>query len=139
MALPLTIGPNAHVLALGILSIALAAKHYVADFVLQTEWIARGKERADGWGLPLLVHAGEHAVGTLLIVSLVQLDLWWLALADFVVHGAVDRGKALLSLRLRLPVSNPRFWWLLGFDQFLHHVTNTVLATLTVILSTPQP
>ena len=112
----------------------MIVKHYIADFVLQTDWMARGKERARGWFGPLLVHAGLHGLGTLLIVLVARPDLWWLAPADFAVHAVIDRAKALASLRLRWPVSDPRFWWLMGFDQLLHQVTNIVVGTLIVVL-----
>ena len=121
-------------LALGFLSLAFAAKHYLADFVLQTDWMARGKERAQGWGRPLAVHAGLHGLGTLLIVLLAKPEFWWLSPADFAVHAGIDRAKAMASLRLRWPISDPRFWWLLGFDQFLHQVTNVAVATLIVVV-----
>jgi hypothetical protein len=134
MALELTSGPNSPALALGVLSVALAAKHYVVDFVLQSDWMARGKERTHGWSGPLAVHAGLHGLGMLLIVLLARPELWWLAPADLVIHAGIDRGKALASLRLRWPVSDPRFWWLMGFDQFLHQVTNVVLGTLIIVL-----
>jgi hypothetical protein len=134
MALELFSGPNGAVLALAVIAVVLAAKHTLADFVLQTEWMARGKERAQGWELPLAAHAGVHGLGMLLVALVFRPGLWWLALADVAIHAGVDRGKALASLRLRLPMSDPRFWWLLGFDQFLHHVTNVALGTLLIVV-----
>lgn len=134
MALELSSPPTNPALVVGALSLAFAAKHYLTDFVLQTDWMARGKERARGWFGPLLVHAGLHGLGTLLIVLLARPELWWLAPADFAIHAVIDRAKALASLRLRWPVSDPRFWWLMGFDQFLHQVTNIVVGTLIVVL-----
>ena len=56
----------------------MAAKHYGADFVGQTEWMARGKERVSGWAAPLAAHAGLHALGTLCIALLFKPSLWWL-------------------------------------------------------------
>ncbi len=119
---------------LAALMVAMAAKHYLIDFVAQTEWMARGKERVTGSAAPLTVHAGTHALGTLGITLLYKPDLWWLALVDFVVHGVIDRGKTLVSARTRWPMTDPRFWWLMGFDQFLHQVTNIVLVVLMVLV-----
>ena len=34
----------------------LTFKHIIADFVLQTAWMAHGKDQKHGWALPLLVH-----------------------------------------------------------------------------------
>ena len=47
---------------LAALMVAMAAKHYLIDFVAQTDWMARGKERVTGWAAPLAVHAGTHAL-----------------------------------------------------------------------------
>jgi hypothetical protein len=134
MALDCPFSPTNPALALGILSLAFAAKHFLADFVLQTDWMARGKERTQGWGRPLAVHAGLHGLGTLLIVLLARPEFWWLSPADFAVHAAIDRAKAVASLNLRWPISDPRFWWLMGFDQFLHQATNVVVGTAIVVL-----
>lgn len=111
------------------LAAIMAAKHYLADFVLQTEWMARGKERAEGWLWPLCTHAGCHAALTLGIALLLLPRLWWLALVDFAIHFAIDRGKALVALRIRPVPAQARFWWLLGFDQLLHGLTDLGLVT----------
>lgn len=118
---------------LSALLVVMAAKHYGADFVGQTEWMARGKERAVGWAAPLAAHAGLHALGTLGIVLLFKPGLWWLALVDLVVHGMIDRGKTLVAHRTRYAMTDPRFWWLMGFDQFLHQVTNVVLVAVLIL------
>ncbi|TXM72433.1 DUF3307 domain-containing protein [Methylobacterium sp. WL12] len=115
------------------LLLVMAAKHYLIDFVAQTEWMARGKERVTGWQAPLVVHAGSHALATLGIALVFKPALWWIALVDFVVHGLIDRGKAVASHRTRFAMTDPRFWWLMGFDQFLHQVTNVALAVLLVL------
>lgn len=115
------------------LLVVMAAKHYLIDFVAQTEWMARGKERVTGSAMPLAAHAGTHALGTLVITFLYKPDLWWLALVDFAIHGAIDRGKTLVSARTRYPMTDPRFWWLMGFDQFLHQVTNVALVVVLLV------
>ncbi len=116
-----------------LLLVLMAAKHYAVDFVAQTEWMARGKERVTGWQAPLAVHAGSHALATLVIALLFKPALWWIALVDLAVHGLIDRGKSLIAQRTRFPMTDPRFWWLMGFDQFLHQVTNVGLVVLLVL------
>ena len=115
------------------LLVVMAAKHYSADFVAQTEWMARGKERVTGWAAPLAAHAGLHAIGTLGIALLFKPALWWLALVDLAVHGLIDRGKTMVAHRTRYPTTDPRFWWLMGFDQFLHQVTNVALVAMLLL------
>ena len=50
--------------ALTIVFTALAAKHLLADYVLQSSWMAHGKQRSHDWLAPLPAHAGCHGVLT---------------------------------------------------------------------------
>ena len=124
----------APVLEAASLTALFALKHYFADFVLQTNWIARGKERDQGWAGPLVVHALCHGTITLVIALAVAPHLWWLAIVDFLVHVAIDRSKTAVSHWGRWPPTEAPFWWVLGFDQLLHQVTNIILATALVLL-----
>ena len=81
------------------LGMAFATKHFLADFIFQTNWMARGKEQPSGWGPPLLAHALCHAVLTLAITLVTAPRLWWLSLIDLGVHLAIDRSKTLLAQR----------------------------------------
>jgi len=106
----------------------MALKHFVADFVLQTGWIAHGKERKEGWMAPLAIHALGHASLTLCIALLVAPGLWWLAFVDFSAHAAIDRGKTIIARCGGWSAEEAGFWWLLGSDQFMHQVTNVGIA-----------
>lgn len=103
-------------------------KHLLADFLLQTSWMAKGKERDSGWVAPLLAHILVHAAGTLLIALLLAPTLAWLALVDLIVHGLIDRTKTLVQGRYRFKVEQAAFWWLFGIDQTLHHLTHLLFA-----------
>lgn len=115
------------------LLLVITLKHYVADFPLQTSWIARGKERREGWFAPLAVHVLCHAVLMLAIALAVAPRLWWLALADLVVHATIDRTKSLTGLWGGWNVDQAQYWWLMGFDQFLHQTTNIVWAAALIL------
>ena len=117
---------------LAALMVVMAAKHFCADFLLQTSWIAKGKAAPRGWLLPLALHAGGHALLTLLIALLLFPRLWWLAPVEFVVHFGIDRAKALVGQRKPLNPGMTEYWWLLGFDQFLHQLTNVALVVAFV-------
>lgn len=136
MSAPLSSPPEVveAVVPLAGLLVAFTVKHVLADFVLQSNWMARGKEAASAWAAPLLAHVACHAALTLLIVLAVKPDLWWLALADLAVHASIDRSKALFALRVRWRMDQPQFWWLLGVDQGLHQLTNIGLAIAVVLL-----
>lgn len=110
--------------ALALVYCAFLAKHLLGDFFFQTFWMAANKGAARGWVRPLLAHAAIHAGLTLAIVLPTVPALAWLALADFVVHAAIDRLKGILT-RDWTPAS-PRFWWALGVDQSAHHATHFV-------------
>ena len=119
--------------AFALLLLAFAGKHLAADFLLQSTWMAQGKDRVSGWAGPLCAHTGLHGLGTLLIALAVKPALWWLAPVDFAVHTVIDRGKALVCQRKPVPVSDARFWWRIGFDQFLHQATNIGLAAILAV------
>jgi hypothetical protein len=115
------------------LAAAMAVKHYLADFLLQTNWMARGKEGERRWLLPLAAHAGCHAALTLAVALAVAPRLWWLCLVDFTIHAAIDKAKANVGRRWALIPAQPQFWWLMGFDQLLHGLTD--LGLVTALLS----
>lgn len=125
-----------------VLWLAFDLKHFVADFVLQNEYM-QGKFRSSGWVAPLALHCLMHALGTLAIVCFVNPSMWWLCLLDFAIHFAMDRIKAsprmLGRYKSLCPHDRPTataqqkrdekiFWLSLGFDQYVHHLTNLLLA-----------
>ena len=122
------------VVAVTVLGMAFATKHFLADFILQTNWMARGKEQRSEWGPPLLAHALCHAILTLVITLVTAPQLWWLSLIDLVVHLAIDRSKTLVAQRGGWRTDEAQFWWLLGFDQYLHQLTNLSLAAAILLL-----
>ncbi|NBB49371.1 DUF3307 domain-containing protein [Rhizobium sp. CRIBSB] len=103
-------------------------KQLAADFLLQTSWMAKGKERLQGWLVPLLAHITVHAVGTLLIALLLAPQMAWLAVVDLIVHGMIDKSKTLLQHRFRFKAEQAAYWWLFGTDQTLHHLTHLAFA-----------
>lgn len=103
---------------------AFAAKHLLADYMLQTAAMVAGKDGRQGWLKPLSIHAGIHAAGTLLVVIAIVPMFWWLAPLDFIVHGAIDRTKAILGRHGGWRPDESRFWWLHGADQAAHHLTH---------------
>jgi hypothetical protein len=120
--------------SLGLLAAAFSVKHFLADFVLQTKWIALGKDRRDAWLQPLGAHVAIHAGLALLIILVVAPRLWWLALVDFAVHFAIDRGKSILGRWGQWGPQDAPYWWLFGFDQLLHQLTNIGLAVALLVL-----
>lgn len=110
--------------------LVFAVKHVIADFLLQTTWMATGKDAKSGWALPLLVHCAIHgalATGILLILAP---RFWYLGVVDFVVHLIIDRAKGFCVSTFNVTMDHQWFWWLIGIDQALHHLTGFGLAVL---------
>lgn len=102
----------------------LQIKHFVADYLLQTSWIIRGKgyfSRGGGY-----VHAAVHTLGSLPAYVYAEVDIGkagLLAGCEFVIHFAIDHLKAVQSRRCPLSSSTRAFWALHGADQLLHQLT----------------
>ncbi len=111
-------------LALLALMLAFAAKHFVADFVLQSPQMVVQKGR---YGQPLgLVHAGVHSGFSFALLVGFGMSVPWaliLSLAEFVLHYHIDFAKEVIARQASLTPAQKQFWILFGFDQFLHHVT----------------
>ena len=114
--------------------IAFQFKHLIADFLLQTTWMANGKEQPQGWLAPLCAHVAIHAVGTALIFAFLAPAYIAMAAVDFVVHFLIDRAKGLAGRALNADSTKTVFWWLIGVDQTLHHLTHMAFALLIVIV-----
>lgn len=110
------------------------AKHFVCDFVLQTQYML-GKFKESGWVLPLLAHSGVHSLATFVIAIVFVGPLFALLLAvfDLVVHFTMDRIKASPNLGGKYNPTEKRFWQYLGVDQMVHHVTHYVIILCIVL------
>lgn len=117
------------------LMLVLATKHFIADFLLQTTAMAKGKAAGRGWLAPLLLHAFAHASLTFLIALVFCPRAWWIAVVEFVLHATLDRLKALTGRGAGLDPSQPLYWWLFGFDQYLHQLTNVGIVVAFLVLA----
>ena len=104
--------------------LVLTVKHVIADFVLQTSWMAIGKDQKTGWALPLLAHCLVHFAVAMVLILIIAPRFWFLAFVDFVIHITVDRAKGLCSSTFEMTLEHPWFWTLIGVDQALHHLTD---------------
>lgn len=100
----------------------LETKHFLADWVLQTNYqIAnKGKYLHPGG----LQHSLTHAILTQCILIGLGYGItlsFTVAFADFMVHYHVDWAKQNLSSGLT--TTDKKFWVLMGADQLLHHLT----------------
>lgn len=108
----------------------LTVKHVVADFLLQNAWMAKGKDAKTGWALPLLAHCAIHGVIATAIFAILVPRFWYFGLIDFVIHITIDRAKGWCVAHFNVVPEKKWFWWLIGIDQALHHLTDFGFALL---------
>lgn len=112
-----------------------AAKHFVADFALQTGWMFRGK---GVYGHPGgLAHACVHMLGSLpalAVMGLAPLAILLLVVAEGIIHYHLDWGKEGLARRLGTSTQDRLFWILIGADQFLHYLTYIGMIVIAIHL-----
>ncbi|MGF1475573.1 MAG: DUF3307 domain-containing protein [Geminicoccaceae bacterium] len=116
------------------LVLAFGLKHLLADYFFQTSWMVHGKSKAAGWTAPLAAHASIHSFGTFVIAMIVAPALWWLAIADLLIHATIDRLRAMPCVGGKLRPDQPAFWWMLGVDQEAHALTH--LGFIAVLAAT---
>jgi hypothetical protein len=105
--------------------VVLTVKHVIADFVLQSSWMAIGKDQKTGWALPLLAHCLVHLAVALALILVIAPRFWFIAFIDFAIHIVVDRAKGICAstFEVNQEHQHPWFWTLIGVDQALHHLT----------------
>lgn len=113
-----------------------AIKHWVCDWVFQTNWMAQGKaqDKLEDWFYPLFIHSTINAIGTFFVVcwavyfinnhdfdSFMLHKLILIAPAvDLLTHMVIDKSKMYLNKKYSLTVADSWFWNLIGFDQLMH-------------------
>lgn len=131
------------------LAVVFQFKHFFADYPLQNSFMLKKFLPGREFILPLAAHAGVHALFTLFIALLVNHNMWWVCILDFIIHFCMDRVKASPDLLGKYKVmsgneiqhlksmgvsdrpqykekieGNKFFWWSLGADQMVHHLTH---------------
>jgi Protein of unknown function (DUF3307) len=112
-------------------------KHYVADYLLQPGWVLKDKgdfRRPGGY-----VHAGVHALGSLpafFVAGLGFMEIAAFAVAEFVIHFAIDHTKARLSRDSKSGPNTRAFWAMHGADQLMHQLTYAGLTYAAMALTT---
>ena len=119
-----------------VLLVLFQIKHFVADYPLQTPAMIKGKGTLfNPQGILHSLHHSALTLVTLGIFSLVQPVAILLAViiasAEFFIHYVIDYSK--MQYGRDLSTQDSRFWWAIGFDQMLHHLT--YLAFAWIVLS----
>jgi len=91
----------------------ILAVHYVADFLLQSDWMAQNKSKA--WK-PLLVHIGVYTAALLVLGP-----LW--AVCNGVAHLVTDYFTSRATSRLFAAKEIHWAFAVIGLDQLVHTLT----------------
>ncbi len=117
-----------------LLLLLFQVKHFLADFLWQTDWMFLNKGR---YGHPGgLAHAGLHAVFTAVVLLFAPAPLGLLlalVALEFVIHYHVDWSKDHFTRRGSYTVEEKGFWVLFGLDQGAHQLTYVLLLYLLVV------
>jgi len=109
----------------------LTIKHFIADFVIQTDWMIAEKGHYGKIGG--IAHSAVHGFFTLAILTVFApwLALYW-AFVDFVVHYHIDWAKMKIGKKYGYTPSDKQFWVWIGIDQMLHYLTYILIASAVV-------
>ena len=106
--------------------LAILFSHWLADFVGQSDEMAKNKSTSNFW---LLVHIAVYGsfMSVMMVVTTSTLSLEWLAI-NLVLHGITDYFTSRLNTRLWKAGEVHWFFVSVGFDQLIHMVTLLVTA-----------
>lgn len=111
----------------------LLAKHWLADFPWQSQWMVvnKGNPRSSA----LFVHAAVHVACSAVVLLAASVpacasQVALVLLMEFCAHTVIDFVKAHKRLGGRWRIDQPRFWTILGLDQLAHHLTYVMMVWL---------
>ena len=110
----------------------LLLKHLVCDFLVQPYWMISGKARYGHIGG--IVHAGFHSLASWFLVYLFTQDIQftsWIVAGEFIIHYHMDWIKVKVTNHYKWTASDQMYWWMTGFDQWIHQMTYVAMVIVT--------
>lgn len=111
----------------------LQTKHLIIDWIWQLPYEYENKGI---WLHPGgIIHSGKQAIGDLVIFLFFfsPVVCMLLALLEFVIHYAMDYYKVNINKSKGWgPSTHAQFWWLTGFDQYIHQLTFLLLILIGI-------
>lgn len=80
-------------------------------------------------------HAGAHALVTFVILVFFTHPIiaLWISLSEYYLHYLIDWSKVNFQKKMGWGMTtHEQYWWLLGFDQFLHQLTYIAIIALII-------
>ena len=115
----------------------LQIKHFIFDYPLQTPYQLHNKGTYCHPGG--ILHSGLHALGTTAAFFVVTPSLLLgagIVIGEFLLHYHIDWGKAQVMRLTGATSGDSQFWWAIGFDQLLHHLTYVAIAGVLIVYGT---
>jgi hypothetical protein len=127
-------GSDVLIMSIIILLLLIQTKHLLVDWCWQPDYEVHNKGTYGHFGG--IRHGLKNAIGTAL--CFVPFVGWYsvvaICLIDFVVHYHIDFFKMKTNSAMKWgPLTHAQFWWLTGFDQYLHQMTYILLIVIFVL------
>jgi hypothetical protein len=104
----------------------LQIKHFVADFMLQTDRMV--VEKGTYGARYGVYHSLIQAAGTFLALAWIHPGIGLIAgVFDFMVHYHVDWAKMNINKKFGYTPADHKFWFWLGLDQLAHQLTYVLI------------
>lgn len=87
--------------------------HFIADFILQSDWMAKNKSKSNK---ALLIHIAVYTLA--LMVFGIKF-----AIINGVIHMLIDYFTSRMTSRLWQQQKSHEFFVVIGLDQYLHFLT----------------
>ncbi|HEV2650590.1 MAG TPA: DUF3307 domain-containing protein [Rhizomicrobium sp.] len=103
---------------------AFQLKHFLADFVLQSEYQVRTKGIYGHFGG--FIHSGIHvilSIPALLILGAAPVGILIVMVVEFVIHYHTDWTKSKIDEVKQWGITDVRYWMIFGLDQLAHQLT----------------
>jgi hypothetical protein len=101
--------------------------HWLADFPFQTPWMATQKAVSRA---ALGAHVGVYSlvllIGLVLSCPITHWSFWGILAVvaiNAACHYVTDGITSKITNNLQKTGAIRQFWWVIGFDQFIHYVT----------------
>jgi hypothetical protein len=113
--------------------VVLQIKHFICDYPLQTLYQLKNKGTYFHPGG--ILHSAIHALATtaafLVAPPTVALGAG-IVVGEFLLHYHIDWAKEQIIRRRGWTAVQREFWWAIGADQLLHHLTYIAIGALLV-------